>query len=141
MKNLIAAPQSVQPWQSQLKGLLQLFGNLLFVVQITNPTLATALKKNLKLMEDILSLDYSPASVQAAVADLQALITTLVNDGILPATNVVVAVAADIAKFEATVADYDSGQAAVLGSITFDGKHGHILAVADGGAASQALGG
>jgi hypothetical protein len=46
---------------------------------------------------------------------------------------------ADITSIQAYEADYDNGQAIVIGTLSLDGKAGVIAAMADGGPAYQAL--
>jgi hypothetical protein len=85
-----------------------------------------------------------PTSLSNDIADLTTSLTTLQATGVVPAgagTDALNEAIAALGKFNATVADYTSGQAAVIDdNFSFNGVPGVLLAVSKGGPAAQALG-
>jgi hypothetical protein len=83
----------------------------------------------------------TPSTVDAAIADLAAILSALNSDGVLTDVPIVEEALAVIAKFKVVEADYMAGQVAVISSnFSFNGVAGDLLAVSKGGAAAQLLG-
>jgi len=83
----------------------------------------------------------TPLTVDAAIADLSEILSTLNSEGVLTEVPIVEEALAVIAKFKVVKADYLSGQVAIISNkFSYDGVAGALLAVSDGGAAAKLLG-
>lgn len=86
-----------------------------------------------------------PTSLSNDIGDLGTALTALQATGVVSAGSPAAAALDEavgvLGKFNATVADYKSGQAAILDdNFSFEGVDGVLIAVSKGGAAAQALG-
>jgi hypothetical protein len=83
----------------------------------------------------------TPSTVDAAIADLAAILSTLNSDGVLTDVPIVEEALVVIAKFKVVEADYMAGQVALISSkFSFNGVAGSLIALKDGGSAAQLLG-
>jgi hypothetical protein len=83
----------------------------------------------------------TPSTVDAAIADLSEILSTLNSEGVLTEVPIVEEALAVIAKFKVVESDYMDGQAAIISSnFSFNGVPGDLLAVSKNGAAAKLLG-
>jgi hypothetical protein len=83
----------------------------------------------------------TPSTIDAAVADLEAVLAAAKAQGVLPDIPALNEALSVISKFKVVEADYVSGQVAIISSnFSFDGIAGDLVALRKGGAAAQLLG-
>lgn len=132
----------------QIQQALAIVATILNVVAAVGGTSFTAVEPIIGKVQIVLSgltALTPPNSLNADIQDLSTSLNALQSSGIVPAgspANAALTTALGIlGKFNATVADYKSGQAAVIDdNFSFEGVPGVLIAVSKGGPAAQALG-
>lgn len=128
--------------QQALAAIAKVLGIVSAVGGIAFPSVEPIIQKVQTVLTGVTAL-VPPTSLSNDIQDLGAALSTLQNSGIVPpgpAANALTEAISTLGKFNATVADYKSGQPAIIDdNFSFEGVDGVLLAVSKGGAAYQLL--